>query len=464
MARARIEDVFFAIVAAVLAGSLAATCWHDVSQGYDVWYYHLPFAARLVGLTSPATYALSAENLARYQGFPLLAELLQGLVWRATGHVTATSLVALGGLVGLAAFVRRAFRAPAAIAFLALLGIPLVQIHATAGYIDLPANACATMLLLVVLRALVRGRIGARGLVVAALLAASTANMKFQLVPVVLVAAVVLLFLALRDRAGRGTRLAILAIAFPLVFATPLKNAAIHGNPVWPVALHVSGRDLPHVEEAYAQSPPGLRDAPRFVRFVHSVLEIDNPPIGQHRWSLDQWAPAEDPACRMGGYFGAYVLVNLVALGIAVARRTRLALAAGGLFAVVTVAAALVPQSHELRYYLHWMMLLVCLNVILWSRERLPRLATGLVGLAALGIVAWSTDGGYLYPSGTTFDRYVATRAEASVVEGAAKGERLCIARQPFTFLYAPLFHPGHDYAVQERAEESDCQGARFVP
>ena len=194
MRRPAFEELFFALIASALAVSLGIACWHDVSQGYDVWYYHLPFAARIVGLTSPATYALSAENLARYQGFPLFAELLQGLVWRLTGHVAATSFVALGGLFALVVFVRRLFAVPMAITLLALLAIPLVQIHATAGYIDLPANAAATMLLLLVLRALVAGTVSRRALVGAALLSAATANMKFQLVPIVLAAAVGALF------------------------------------------------------------------------------------------------------------------------------------------------------------------------------------------------------------------------------------------------------------------------------
>lgn len=464
MRRPAFEDLFFALIASALAVSLGIACWHDVSQGYDVWYYHLPFAARIVGLTSPATYGLSAENFARYEGFPLFAELLQGLVWRLTGHVAATSFVALGGLFALVVFVRRIFAAPMAIALLALLAIPLVQIHATAGYIDLPANAAATMLLLLVLRALVAGTVSRQALVGAALLSAATANMKFQLVPIVLAAAVVLVVLALRERDGRGARLAILALAFPLVFATPLKNLALHGNPVWPVELTALGHPFPHVEGAYAQSPPQLRDASRPVRFARSVLEVDNHPIGAHRWSLDQWAPAEDPACRMGGYFGVYVVVNLLALGLAVLRRLHLALVAGGLFAGVTAIAAIVPQSHELRYYMHWMLLLVCLNVIMWTRERLPRFVVGLVALTALGIVAWSTEGGYLYASGTSFDAYLAKRVDARVIDAAAPHERLCIAREPFTFLYAPLFHPGRDYAVQEHDVDRDCQDARVVP
>src|SRR5262249_28219842 len=141
-------------IAAVLAASLVVAGWHDVSQGYDVWYYHLPFAARLTGLMDAASYAFSSENQARFDGFPLLAEFLQGAIWRVTGHIEATSFVSAGALFGLVLFLWKLFAIPPHLSFLALFAIPLVHIHATAGYVDLPANACATMLLLCVFRAL----------------------------------------------------------------------------------------------------------------------------------------------------------------------------------------------------------------------------------------------------------------------------------------------------------------------
>jgi hypothetical protein len=206
------------------------------------------------------------------------------------------------------------------------------------------------------------------------------------------------------------------------------------------------------------------------VRFARSVLEVDNRPIATRwRWSLDQWAPSDDPSARMGGYFGAYVAVNLAALGLAAwRRRRREELVALGLFAGVTVVASLVPQSHELRYYMHWMLLLVSLNLVLWStNDTASRAAVAAVACAALAVVVWSTEAHYLYASGITFEAYLAKRTEPAILDGiraAAPGERVCIAREPFTFLYAPLFHPKRDYAVQEATKDTDCRGARALP
>lgn len=446
-----------AVIAGAVALSLVAAGWHDVSQGYDVWYYHLPFAARLVGLTTPETYAFSLENQVRYEGFPLFAELLQGLFWRLTGHVQASNLVSVLSLFALPLALRRWFGVHPGVALLALLAIPLVQIHATAGYVDLPANAAVTLLLLLVYRVLAGVACTPRLLAGAGALAAAAANAKFQLVPIVGAAALVLLVVAVRR--GLGSRQALVfAIALPCVLATPIKNTLRHGNPVWPVELRVAGHAFPYREGAYAQSPPHLVDAPRPVRFARSVLELDNAPIASHgRWSLDQWAPPSDRACRMGGYFGAYVVFQLVLLGLA-ARRSREGRVAAALFGGVTVVAALVPQSHELRYYMHWMLLLVALNLALWRQAFFAGAA-----IAALAIVAWSTGFGYLYPSGMTLPEYLAKRANASILR-AREGERLCIARQPFTFLYAPLFHPGVHYRVQEWSAEADCTDAVKVP
>lgn len=446
MAR-KLADRALMLIAGGLALSILVAAWHDVSQAYDVWYYHLPFAGRIVGILDPHAFTFSAENQARYEGFPLLGELLQGVLWRVTGHVAATNLVSVAALFALPIFLQRMHRVPLHVAFLAFLAIPLVQIHATSSYVDLPANACVTMLVLCVHRAWIdRAVLTPKFVVGAGALAATAANMKFQLVPIVGVASLALAALALKQ----DRRLwVVLAVAAPLVLATPIKNVVVHRNPVWPVAL----AGFPSVERTYASSPVHLEDAWRPTRFVRSVLEIDNRPIASHeRWSLDQWTPPSEPAYRMGGYFGAYVAVALAAL--AWSRRKDVALVFGG----VTVVAALVPQSHELRYYMHWMLTLIAFALVVWARSH--RFLVSAVAVVALSVVGWSTSFGYLYPSGSNFEAFLGKRVDSSVLSVPA-GTRVCLEKPPFTVLYAPVFHPEHDaYSVQEKAVDADCDGA----
>jgi hypothetical protein len=460
----KIADRALGFTAALLVVSLAIAAWHDVSKGWDVWYYHLPFAARLSGMIDASSYRFGRLNQARFDGFPLLGEALQGVLWRITGRPESAALVSFAALPGLAWFLRKTFAVPPHVAVLAFLAIPLAQIHATGCYVDLPANACVAMLALLVFRQIVRREAPSlRVLVGAAALAIAAANTKFQLVPVVVVTSVALIVTSLRRDHQRRARLLVIAIALPLVFATPIKNLALYGNPVWPVEIQLLGRSMPHLEGAYASSPDWLANVPRPVRWGASVLELGLRPVASHaRWSLDQWTPPREPGYRMGGFFGVYVIVNVAALLLAAfVQRSRESKVAPWFAGGASVVASLLPQSHELRYYLFWMLLLVALNLVVWSRQR--PVTTGLVAAAALAVVAWSTGGTYLYASGDSFATLVSDRVDRAALERIAPGERVCISRAPWTFLYAPRFHPGRSYTVQEAEDPTECEGTRLL-
>lgn len=449
--RLRAFDLVVRAIAVALALGLLAAGWHDVSKAWDTWGYHLPFAARIAGIVAPTSYAFSPENQARYEGFPLAAEALQGLFWRVTSRPESANLVALFALFGLVAFLWRAFRVPPHVALVALVAIPLVQIHATQCYVDLPANAALTVLVLLAYRAWAdEGPPAAKHVALAAAAAAFAANAKFQLVPVVVAASLALLVRVRRDR-----RLVAIALAaLPVVFATPIKNALLHGNPVWPVELRVLGHALPFADTRYEAYPRWLEHVPAPVRFACSVLEI-----GVKSWSVDQWTPPDDPGYRMGGFFGAYVVVALAAIVLgAWKKRTRETKTAAWFVAGTTAVVSVLPQSHELRYYLVWMLVLVSLALVGWARDR-PVLVPA-IALAALAWVAGATRGVYLYPSGDSFATLVATHVDRAAIDRADPGARLCIADEPWTFLYAPELHPGARFTVQEAKRPEDCPAA----
>ena len=110
---------------------------HDVSRAWDVWYYHLPFAARIAGIVPASQFAYDPLNQARFDGFPLLGEALQGLLWRITGRPESANLVAFSALPLFAWFAKKRLGVPMWATILALLAVPLVQIHATSCYVDL---------------------------------------------------------------------------------------------------------------------------------------------------------------------------------------------------------------------------------------------------------------------------------------------------------------------------------------
>ena len=469
----RVVDGGLGLLALTVLVATATGALHDVSQAYDSGYYHLPFAARLGGILPADVYELHAANRERFAGFPLLGELLQGLLWRVTGHAPSTNLVAFASVPLFAWFLRRHFAVPLATSVLALFAIPLVQTHAASTYVDLPSNAALAVLVLLAIRAWTADAPDPpRTLVLALLAGAIAANMKTLAGPLVFLALVALALRTLQ-RGGPSARrhVAMAALAMPLVFFTPLKNAVVHRNPFYPIRTSVLGVALPGVEAPYASSPTWLAHAPQPVRFACSVLEIGVRPMSDpRRWTVDQWAPSDADAYRMGGFFGMWVALNLLLLAWrAVREKTGPARRAAAGFGALTAVVSVMPQSHELRYYLVWMLVLVGTNAWLASRvdaSRAPVSARGFGVAAALAmlVVLRVTDFDYVHASGSTFEQLRARKVDDAALSRALEqgSIRVCVQREPWNLLWAAPFRPsaGPRYVVIEAEEPEDCAGA----
>jgi hypothetical protein len=160
------------------------------------------------------------------------------------------------------------------------------------------------------------------------------------------------------------------------------------------------------------------------------------------------------------------VVFHLLALGLRAARsRDRHARTAAGLFAALSLFAALMPQSHELRYYLYWMMVLVSLSLILASRPKargwLGPSTLGLGCATALAVVLWVTRAGYVHPSGSTFTELLKNNVDAGLLARIREGSPACIAREPWNILYASSFHPPARYSLKEAERAEDCGDSR---
>jgi hypothetical protein len=455
-------------LAVVVSLAVFATAAHDVSRAWDVWYYHLPFAARLAGIVPRDVFLFRAANEARFEGLPLLGEMLQGAVWRVTGRLESANLVAFACVPVFAWFARRKLGVPLHLTALGLFAIPLVLAHASSCYVDLLANTAVAVVVLLAIEAhATKGRVGRGTLALAVLASAVAANTKVLVQPIVLAALV-----ALAVRAGRPRRVLSVAVAWTaalvVIFATPLKNLAFHHNPFFPVRATILGLRLPGVEDAYSSSPPWLASAPEPVRFVCSLLELGvRPMTDSWRWTVDQWMPPASTGPRMGGFFGAYVVAELAFLVYVVARdKSRVARVAAASFAAFTALTAIMPQAHELRYYMSWMIVLVTVNRWLACREGTPvgwRTWLGATsGLALLVVIAVSR-GVYVMPTGATFQEILATDVDPKALAGIAEGEHVCVRREPWNLLWAAPFHPPRRYVVTEAEEPEDCAGYRPI-
>ena len=455
-------------IALTLAVSTFLRAVTSVAFAWDVWYYHLPFAARIAGVVPASVFAFHPANEHRFRGFPLLGEALQGFLWRATGRPEAANLVAWGSLAVYVAFLRGMFRVPWHLTTIALLAIPLVMTHATSGYVDLPANLAVSALILLVYRLWTDPFSKARGNYVLAILvaAAVAANMRFQLLPVVALALVVAAPRLMKAQ-SRIIVLAVACVFAVVVFATPLKNLAVHHNPFYPLRMTLFGIALPGAEGTYSDSPPSLEHAARPVRFAYSLLEIGIRPLSDDaRWTVDQYMHPSPGGNRMGGFFGAYVVLALAGLGLLVLRdRSRPARGALVVMGVISLVVSFMPQSHELRYYLFWMIVLVSLCLVLASREgaATARLAVSAAATVVLFAVLLVTRAWFVYPSPYSFTELLKRKVNAAAIESISEGETVCVSHAPWSILYAPTFHTERPYKVREAEDTQDCTGARLL-
>ena len=147
-----------------------------------------------------------------------------------------------------------------------------------------------------------------RNLLLIFLSAFAAANIKFQLVPLVflLLCFVLLRLIWLRCQQIQTrkkvyrwllTFIPTIFLASLLIFATPLKNIVLYGNPFYPIRIEIAGQVLNHQLGFYQHAANSIKELPQGQRWLYSILEINSP-----QWSIDQWSPNPNKS-RLGGFF-----------------------------------------------------------------------------------------------------------------------------------------------------------------
>lgn len=470
----------FALV--VISGSFLKAVI-DIDGAWDTWMYHLPFAARLWGITTPDDYMMHYIFEERFLGFPLLAEYLQGFFWWLSQRPESANLVGFISLLIYIIFLNRYLRIPLYLGTLILFAIPVVQIHAVSCYIDLFGNVAAAILIIHTFLFYARKNfLTPLNIFIIVIAAASAVNSRFVLTPLVflLLSLIILRVLWLGWQAKQlGTlKLYQIILFFPalclilsLVFATPLKNVIVYGNPVYPMKMTIAGITLNYKHTVEEIAPPYLEDASRMQRWLHSILEVETHPFThQSHWSVDQYFPPHF-GNRLGGYFAAYVVFNLILLGYLLYRLRSLETKIIGLaFLTLTLLTANMPQSLELRYYLYWMLILVSCNAYLVLQLPATRWLNaqmlGSVAAVATLTVILVTRGMYVYPSFFTVEDLHQEMVDPQIIQTlhAEKG-KTCFYRTPWILLYAPVFNSPNNYSIKEGATVEECgAGYQFKP
>ena len=495
--RLGIETILSA-AAIALAISVFLKAILDIDNNYDPGWYHLPFAGRIWGIL-PESMFIGDEKWfePRFEGFPLLAHFLQGFFWRVTGRMQSTNLVSYLSIVGYFWFLKSYFKVPLYLSAIALFSIPLVLTHASTSFVDLLGNVGTSILVMMTYSFYKNRQLpSANELFIAFCGAAIAANTKTQLQPLVfvilIVAGIRLIWLYSRQKTSvKLVKVAPIALlATVIIFATPVKNTVLYGNPLYPIKIEVGGIVLNH-----KLTPEAYEEGNRQRNWVESVLEIKAP----YSWTPDQWSNYPERR-RRGGFFGAYVIFNLLLLlGLLIREsiqnkslpkpeRSREAK-----FAVLTaIAMSLVPlnfpQSHELRYFMYWMITLVSLNLYLISRPEKQQLLgrwlqpkyLGLVYTVFLTIVLVKIGTFFARPSMITLNKYVTFGVKPEFLSQIQPNDRVCllsrhigediqtvpIAALKYVFLYSSYFHPelDYDYSVRAAFKPDACGDRKIIP
>ena len=490
-------ETILSLVAIALVTSILLKAIFDLDNNYDPGWYHLPFAARLGGIL-PREMFIGDEKWfePRFDGFPLLAHFLQGVFWRLTGRIQSTNLVSFFSIVGYFFFLRSYFKVPLYLSAIALFSIPLVLTHATTSFVDLFGNVGVSIMVMMTYSFYKNQQLpSAKELVIAFIGSAIAANTKTQLQPLVfvilIVAGIRLAWLYLKQKpAIKLTKIIPIALlASIIIFASPIKNTLLYQNPLYPIKIQIGGVVLNH-----KLSPEAYEGGNRQLNWIKSVLEINTPLF----WTPDQWSDDVERN-RKGGFWGAYVVFNLLLLigfaikEAAINKSSKNNTGNEAKMALITAIAMSIiplnfPQSHELRYFMYWMICLVSLNLYLISLPKNRQLIGrwlqpkyfGLVYAVFLTIILVKVGKFYALPSFVTLDKYLAFGVKSEFINQIQPDEEVClisrhigentqtapIAALKYAFLYSSYFHPelDYDYSIQAALDPKACGNRTIIP
>ncbi|MBE9044355.1 hypothetical protein IQ255_08055 [Pleurocapsales cyanobacterium LEGE 10410] len=491
----QVLEIILKAIAIILVISIFLKAIIDRDTNYDVGWYHHLFAARIWGIV-PAESFLSEDLIEhRFAGFPLLAHFFQGLLWKLTGRIQATNLVGYLSLIIYFWFLKSYFQVPLYLSAIAIFTIPAVLTHAATSFVDLPGNIGVAVLMMMTYSLFKQSRLPRRGeLLVAFLGAAAAVNIKPQLQPVVFVVYCVvgirLIWLYFKYTSPGKRKLwltvPLAVVASGLIFATPLKNVALYGNPFYPIRIEVAGIVLNH-----QLTPQTYDEGNRPQKWLQSILEINTP-----KWSPDQWNGGDARYLdRAGGFFGAYVVFNFILLvGLTIREqlqsaskdKPRHATTALVTVLLMSLIPANFPQSHELRYLMFWMIVLVSLNLYLVTSLQyrvgkwLQPKYFGLVYLLFLAIVYSRIDNYYFRPVFNSFEPYLKNTVKSELLTQMIPNARTCMISRhgvispnsvPFAqinnaFYYSAYFHPeiGYEYSIKAAVDKSQCNNLKVIP
>jgi len=449
---------------------------------WDSWAYHFPFSANIFDINNYSKNFLLDKSLQiRYEGFPLLPEFLQGLLWIATNSLSATTLI---NSVSLAIFIIVAYKyGPANFPILVFgtLSIPLIAVHALSTYIDLFVGvwlAFQYLVAIIIYRHFSGAKVSSRLLVWYALFISASfisGNSKMW-APVISFAITACLLIAILNirREGLsknilGRFIAVLAISTILSCSTFIKNSIIHSNPIYPIQysipvfnMHLNGPEIEY--KNYPGYADGFGVFQRPIYFVLSISEYDWIIRGVDPFYKLETGMGDNPTkyspARTGGWWGLDVVISLsIILSILIIRKlpkfkTReIDLFPLSLFGAITVLTAFMPQSHELRYFLYWPLMLIFNIAYLTKNLIYSRINSNFIVAIYCGLFLYST----FVLRGETLESLLLFKTQAQLIGVSSNADEIITAKRLGGICLGPEYNPN------QFKYSSGFQGGNYV-
>src|SRR6187401_521856 len=133
-------NIFGAVLAVAAVLLLLGRALSRFDDSWDGTQYHLVFSAFRAHILTFETFQPLPFIASFYNSFPPLLDVVRGYVWRITGSVLILQSFNLAAIAALATFWKCRFGLSIRWCIVAILSVPLIQISATALYVDTFVN------------------------------------------------------------------------------------------------------------------------------------------------------------------------------------------------------------------------------------------------------------------------------------------------------------------------------------
>jgi hypothetical protein len=448
---------------------------------WDSWAYHLPFSAQLLNIQNYSqSFILTKVLQDRYDGFPLLAELIQGVIWQLTNNISSAVLLNSGALFLFVVIASVLTKKNFSVLVFGLLAVPLVAVHAFSTYVDLFLGVAIALQFISAIKLqndLIKSSTKIDlwlALYVTSAVFAGNTKMWGAIISTFL--SIYFIIDSLVIGKIKFQRLRLIALVFVIASflssGTLIKNYVKFDNPFYPIEVSSSILKINFIgPEPELKHYPGYAEEygpfARPIYFFNSISELD--------WTIRGVDPeykfedgiGDNPKrylpARTGGWwrivfgFSLFVLAGLYLKSkFDNTTNTESLSFSMRCFICLMIFTSFMPQSHELRFFLYIPIILIFLVAYLSSITKagvyfLPYIATIYFGLFLFSVFVLRDESFKSLAAYISLSEHIGVSSESKEVAYAREHKELCLGPKynASQFKYSSIFQGG-DYVIEQ--------------